>query len=451
MPELRPYQREDVEFIKQRKTVGVFNEQRTGKTPTVCVALKEMGISHYVVVCPNSLLYMWKAAIKTWADIDAIVYTNPSCVQSWKESNVPIIINYEQLRGNKNKQNELVKYLQRRKIEAVVLDEAHTIRNRKNLTCRVCNMLGRRTEIRIAITGTPAYNTPQDVWAIANWISPGYLGTYYDFCRTFFKMDKIFLYGRVIEKETVNYIPGRDRILAGMLSKISVQRKRKDVMDWCLDIEPTVIKLQGSPEQMHAINCFEKFFEYKDVQTINLLDNMQKIRQVCADMRLIGHTGTSPKTDWCVSFINDNPDKSVIIFSLSTKYINLLTKVLKEHNIDNATITGDTDTKEREQLVEDFQNTKIKVLLIQALCGKEGLTLDQADVAIFLDNYPPAGIYNQAKDRLIATNPDRVKPQELIHVMIQNTYDERLFYLVAHNVKETEVINDYHKYIRREV
>lgn len=451
MLELRPYQREDVEFIKQHKTVGIFNEQRTGKTPTVCTALKEMNINHYVVVCPNSLLYMWQSAIKLWADLDAIVYTGAKCVQDWTKSNVPIIINYEQLRGNKNKQNALVTYLQRRKVEAVVLDEAHTIRNRQSLTCKTCSLLGRRTDVRIAVTGTPAYNTPQDVWAVVNWIMPGYLGTYYDFCRNFFKMDKIFLYGKIIEKETAKYIPGRDVILANMLAKISVQRKRKDIMEWCTDIEPTIIKLHGSADQMHAITCLEKFFEYKDVQTVNLLDNMQKIRQICADMRLIGHEGKSPKTDWCVSFLKDNPDKSVIIFSLSTKYINLLTRVLKDNNIDSATITGETHPKDREKLVQDFQHSRLKILLIQALCGKEGLTLDQADVAIFLDNYPPAGIYDQAKDRLVATNPDRVKSQELIHVMIQNTYDERLFYLVAHNIKETEILNDYHKYIRKEV
>src|SRR4051812_43709824 len=32
--ELRPYQKEDVNFLSQQKTVAIFNEMRTGKTPT---------------------------------------------------------------------------------------------------------------------------------------------------------------------------------------------------------------------------------------------------------------------------------------------------------------------------------------------------------------------------------------------------------------------------------
>jgi hypothetical protein len=30
---LRPYQQEDVKFLEQKKSIGIFNEMRTGKTP----------------------------------------------------------------------------------------------------------------------------------------------------------------------------------------------------------------------------------------------------------------------------------------------------------------------------------------------------------------------------------------------------------------------------------
>ena len=34
MPNLRPYQIEDVNFCLDKNAVGIFNEQRCGKTPT---------------------------------------------------------------------------------------------------------------------------------------------------------------------------------------------------------------------------------------------------------------------------------------------------------------------------------------------------------------------------------------------------------------------------------
>lgn len=447
--ELRPYQREDVETIKRLRCVGVFNEQRTGKTPTVCVALKEMNISKYIVVCPNSLTYMWKTAIQEWAGLEAILYKNAESVQEWVKSNVPIIINYERLRGYANKQNPLHKHMLRHRVDAVVLDEAHAIRNHKNLTNKACMLLARRTDVRIAITGTPAYNTPLDIWAVVNFVQPGYLDTYYVFCKQYFRHERVYTSRGIVEKATGMYAVGKDIELAKKISHISIQRKRKDVLDWIEDIDPTLIKLTATEKQAEAIRELETYFEYKHIVTPNTLANLQVIRQICADPRLAGLTGASPKTDTLVNFIKDNPDKSVIIFSLSTKYINLLTNIFEADNIEVTAITGEVNPEQRMKAVQAFQQGTIKVLIIQMLCGKEGLTLDNADVAIFLDNYPPAGIYQQAKDRIVATNVDRIKPQEIIHIMLQNTYDERLFKLVAENFEATEVLNDYNKYIKR--
>ena len=447
--ELRPYQREDVEKIKRLKCIGVFNEQRTGKTPTVCTALKEMGISKYIVVCPNSLLYMWKPAIEDWVGVTPIVYKKEQDLKQWIDSNVPIIISYERIRGTTNKQNPLYKYMLRHKVDAVVLDEAHTIRNRKNLTYKACMLLARRTDVRIAMTGTPAYNTPRDIWAVINFIAPNYLGSYYNFCKEYFTSERVYTRARIIDKPTDTYQLGKDVVLANKIALISVQRKRKDVLDWMTDIEPTIVKLQPTAKQSKAITSLEKYFEYEHIITPNVLANMQAIRRLCADPRLLNLDLTSPKTDWVVSFIKDNPDKSVILFSLSTSYLVLLTKLFEEANIRVAHIIGDVPAEQRMQHVQEFQQGTIKVLLVQMLCGKEGLTLDSADTAVFLDAYPPAGIYQQAKDRIIPTTPDNIKPQEIIHVMLQGTYDERLFKLVEENFEATEVLNDYNKYLNR--
>lgn len=222
-------------------------------------------------------------------------------------------------------------------------------------------------------------------------------------------------------------------------------------MEWVTEIEPTIIKLPPTTEQTVAIENLQNYFEYKGVVTKNLLDNMQKIRQLCADPALLKLSGGSPKTDWVVTYLKENPDKYVIIFSLSTKYINLLTTQFEKLNIKHTKIVGDTPILERQTNINMFQNGVSKVLLIQTLCGKEGYTLDSADTAIFLDMYPPAGAFKQAEDRLVATSPAALKPQELIHVMLRGTYDERLFKLVADNIAETEVLNDYHKYINKEV
>ena len=121
--------------------------------------------------------------------------------------------------------------------------------------------------------------------------------------------------------------------------------------------------------------------------------------------------------------------------------------VQKELKVPTDIICGDVPAKARVDIVSRFQGGAVKVLLCQTQACKEGLTLDTADVSIFLDTYPPCADYLQARDRMIATTPERNKPKEIIHVMMQGTYDEKMYRLVDKNIDEASLINDYKKYI----
>ena len=73
--QLRPYQREDVEFLKAHQTAGCFNEQRTGKTPTIATVCKEKAFDLVLIVCPASALYPWQSEYKKWTGMLATVVT----------------------------------------------------------------------------------------------------------------------------------------------------------------------------------------------------------------------------------------------------------------------------------------------------------------------------------------------------------------------------------------
>ena len=70
---------------------------------------------------------------------------------------------------------------------------------------------------------------------------------------------------------------------------------------------------------------------------------------------------------------------------------------------------------------------------------------------IFVDKYPPAGDIQQAEDRFIATTEDKAnKPHTIIELMLKDTYDEHLYKLVKDRMSETEVINDFKKYLKED-
>jgi hypothetical protein len=54
---LRTYQAQDASLIRKYPVLAIFNEQRTGKTPTVLHALKDL--TNGLIVCPSSLKLNW--------------------------------------------------------------------------------------------------------------------------------------------------------------------------------------------------------------------------------------------------------------------------------------------------------------------------------------------------------------------------------------------------------
>ncbi len=439
--ELREYQKEDVAKMLQMDCIGNFSEQRTGKTPTTCASLAQRGIKHVLIVCPASLMYVWKDAWETWTGNNAYV------MKSTGDSlgilyDTALIVNFEKLRGTKSNDTVAERILHW-KPEAVVVDEAHRMKDRKSLTALRLNYF-KKVPIRIALTGTPATNRPWDVWSILNWLFPDEYKSYWQFVNEYFEEEVIWVAGTP-HRQPARFKRGMEQILQKKLDAKCVQHKRKDVMTWLPDEEePTRVMLPPNPEQLKAIDNLINYFEYKDIVTQTVLDNLIRVRQICAAPEILGLKAKSPKIEWLQQYLKDYPEKQVLVFSNSKKFLRLISDKLTEaHDM----ICGDISPKMRQMIVQDFQNGKFNVLLCQTQACKEGLTLDAADVSIFLDVYPPSADYLQAKDRMIATSPERVKPKELIHVMMKDTYDVQTYNLVKRNADETAIINDYKNYI----
>ena len=53
--QLRAYQQEDVKFLSQQKSIGIFNEMRTGKTPTALAIFRHWQVPSLLIICPSIL------------------------------------------------------------------------------------------------------------------------------------------------------------------------------------------------------------------------------------------------------------------------------------------------------------------------------------------------------------------------------------------------------------
>ena len=454
--DLREYQMDDVRFLAARKNAGCFNEQRTGKTPTILRTIKQKRLSKILIISPASIIYKWKEECERWAELPCVVVDGTAkqrqeIIKNWNTGG--LVISYECLREttryNKNKCEYSItgdlSYIKKHKdIEACILDEAHRIKNHKSKQAEALFSLSYIPN-KYALTGTPAQNKQHEIYSILHWLYPTIFTGYWRFIDYYFTQEtKWNANGEYTEIGT--FQKGKDKELQEFLNTISTRRMRASVMAWLPEKDYEVIRLEPTKEQKQYLNELRSNFEIgnEEVLAINILDRLIKERQLCLSPEVLDLKGKSPKLEWIKQYIKDYPDKQILIFSNFTKWLKVLSKELDCPHL----IIGETSKLKREQLKNDFQNGKIKLLLLNIKAAKEGITLDSANVAIFTDKYPPVGDILQAEDRFVATTKDKKDTgHTIIDLVMSGTYEESIQQLLKENASDIDIINNYIKYI----
>lgn len=447
---LRPYQLEDAKFLSSLGAGACFNEQRTGKTPTAITACEMVGARRVLIVGPASSLYAWAEEFQKWTGRACLIYTGTKrqqelCLQSWTDG---MAISYDALRPTirAGRNAGAIYGITTRVCDAVILDEAHRIKNHTTANARgafaLCHI-----PYRLALTGTPANGKPEDIWSILHFLYPNTFKGYWPFIKKYF---------RVLEMKSADGRPYMDirglnadgeKLMRQVLPRIATQRKRADVMPWLPAKEdPVTIRLPLTASQKKYLDELATTWETGEVITMGVLDRLIRYRQICLDPGLLSLAGSSPKTEWILQYLRDYPDRPVLIFSKFTSYLNRLSALIKEKH---GVYVGATPLKERSEYVKSFQAGLLRILLLQIDAGKESLTLDTAEAIIFTDRFPPIGDLAQAEDRFVATTVDKADKLSLVYYLVmKDSYDESIAKLITARENETAIINDFNKHMK---
>lgn len=445
MPELRVYQQEDVDFLNKLDSAGCFNEQRTGKTPTaLSLASKHKKI---LIICPGSAIPQWQDEFTRWTGRPCIALIGTpqkrnDLFAQWTDG---LVVSYDIFKKT-TKGAGLVKDILKNPPDFMIIDEAHRIKSPKSAAAKSV-FACKKFKHKLALTATPAHGKSQEIYSILHWLYPERFTGYWAFIEEFFEQTKRWGNGGQFI-DIGGYKPGKELELQLFLSKISTQRKRKDVMPWLPLKDYTQVKLEPTKQQLKYLNDLQQYYETEHIITQGTLDRLVRYRQICLAPELLELKGPSPKTDWIEQYIEDYPEESIIIFSKFTSYLHILHKQLVKHA--PFLMVGSTPIPERKRIVTEFQKGTSKILLLNLDVGKEALTLDRAETIIFTDKYPPIGDIAQAEDRFVATTEDKAnKPHKIIELMMKDTYDEELYKLLNARASETDILNNYKLYLER--
>lgn len=445
---LRPYQIEDIIFLSKKYSGACFNQQRTGKTPTALLTMQRKKCKKVLIVCPASIIPQWCTEITKWLQQTSIMCLGTRAqrirlIQNW--SSGFLIVSYDALKETK-KSEGLISYILKQKPDGVILDEAHRIKSKKAANTKACFKLSKITH-KLALTATPAPNYQYEVWGILRFLFPQQFKAYWAFIERFFEIKQKYA-GRHTVREIGSFKSTKTQLeFQKILAQFATQRTRKEIMPWLPDKEYMRVNLTPTLLQQKYLQNLTDHFEIPNSKVITHgpLDRLMAYRQVCTCPAMLELKGESAKLIWLRQFLTDYPKRRCIIFTEFSSAFPFISKYIPSPYV---IIDGKVPIKKRDEIKMAFQTGEVSILLAQIETCKEGLTLDGADTIVFLDKFPPVSDIQQAEDRFVATTVEKSKKEHLIvELVLQNTYDEELYNLLAVNAAEVDVINNFNKYL----
>ncbi|HLT37769.1 MAG TPA: SNF2-related protein, partial [Enhygromyxa sp.] len=186
---LRDYQKSGFAWLWQlheNQMAGILaDDMGLGKTVQALALLTKAkesdGDMPSLIICPTSVLGVWRQEVKKWApSLSVLIWHGAERAENrrlLKKTDV-VVTSYAILRRDIE---ELTKF----RFRYVILDEAQYIKNWTTSTAKSAKQL--KADHRLALTGTPVENHLVDLWAIFDFLAPGFLGKLSEFQKTYVK------------------------------------------------------------------------------------------------------------------------------------------------------------------------------------------------------------------------------------------------------------------------
>lgn len=440
---LRPYQRQDVSYLTNLDYAGIFNEPRTGKTPTLLELIRVKGTDKNLIVAPASLLLTWAMQVRKWlpeASVHVIEGTKKSgvIIGAFKASRAQCI-----LIVSKNSLGYIPELLNIN-FDLAAIDEAHYLRNYGSVQSKAAFKV--KAKQRFVLTGTPTVKMPSDIFGILKFLNPKAFPSYWNFCERYFVINANAFSGF---KETGPIKPEREPEMKQLIGTLSVSRKRKDVMSWLPEKEYKTVYTKMGKTQEKYYRDMEKTFvamaeSYEhELDAQNVMVQTMRLRQLAIDPRLGGFKEKGCKTETLLQLLKDQEEqKPVIIMSMFTSYLKLLKEDLEKGNYRVGMIQGEMTAKQKQEAADAFQRGEVDVLLCNIISAGTGWTLDRGDTVIFMDSAWNPSDNEQAEDRVTPTTQANLHGHNVIHISTIGSVDEKMFYMLQMKKSLTDILNN---------
>ena len=384
----KPYQHQ-VMLIKRglaRKRFAFFCEMGTGKTQVIInlfQAYSNREKMRALIVCPKTIMENWGDEIKINSNYNYVLLSGSKNkrIKIFLDTDYDFyIINYEGLL--------LMKDVNFDKINFVVLDESVKIKNHQAKRTKIILKKFGVMKYKYILSGTPITKNPLDLYPQLKFVN--------SFCvpRSYYSFrNKYAIMGGYGNYEIVGYRHLDE--LKKIVRDNSVQLKKEDCIDLPEKIyEKRMLDMTKELAEQYKEMSKNLILEIEGTENITatiILTKILRLQQILSGVYL---KEKNNKLEELMEIINENSDKSIIIW---TRFIATI-KMLQEKLGDNISILYG-EIKNREEQIKKFQEGKTKIFLGQIQTGGLGINLTAASIVIYYENTFSLQDRKQSEDR----------------------------------------------------
>lgn len=395
--DLRRYQEWGVKYILHQKKALLGDEMGLGKTIqaiATMVSLRNTGATHFIVICPASVIVNWCREIQKFSKLRVIAVhglSRESALKDWQRTGGVAVTTYETTAYFKFPDNFTYSLL--------VVDEAHYIKNPSTNRSKNTKAIAEHAERLLFMTGTALEN----------------------------KVDEMINLIKLLQPSIAMQISGMKELSSAPQFKETVapvyyRRRREDVLtelpelseikEWC--------QLSDSEERRYEETVFRK--------------NYNAIRRVSWNVPDLKDSGKAKRL---LEIIEEakSEGRKVLVFSFYLDIIRKIADMLGSQCTEP--INGSITPTRRQEIIDDFDKAPAgQVLVAQIVAGGTGLNIQSASVVIICEPQLKPSIENQAISR--AYRMGQARNVLVYRLLAENTIDEKITDILA---RKQEVFN----------
>jgi SNF2 family DNA or RNA helicase len=397
---LRGYQSFGAKFALTQENAMLGDEMGLGKTIEALAAmchLNAQGETHFLVVCPASVLVNWMHEVERHSDLPAVRLHGSDRsrnLELWMRRGGVGVTTFQSARWLYERDFDVAPAL-------LVVDEAHYIKNPRAQRTRVVLDFVEFSKRTLFLTGTPMENRVEEFRTLVRHLQPN-------------------VAARV---SAVDGLAGASRFRSAV-APVYLRRNQEDVLR---ELPPRI------ETEEWVVFAGEDFEAYRDAVASGNFMGMRQAAYVPAT------TTGSGKLSRLVDIVEEatSNDRKVVVFSFFRGVLDTIARTLDD--IAMGPLTGSVPPAKRQRLVDDFTAARHACALVSQIeAGGVGLNIQAASVVILAEPQWKPSTEEQAIAR--AHRMGQARPVDVHRLFAEDSVDQRMLEILA---TKSTLFNEY--------